>query len=145
MRTVRRLAALVMAAAALVAVVACGGRAGAAGQVDCGRSDLGHSTYDATAIECFWQAYSVGKAVAWQVAQVTVEGDPVPGTLTFDPAVGLVASRDLTADKFSHPTDRRIWTWRCTTIERKPWPMDPSRVFFELAGCSGDGAAAHFP
>jgi hypothetical protein len=140
-----RLAGLVVALAALVGVAACGGRAGAAGPVDCGRSDLGHSNYDATGIDCFWQAYSAGKAVVWRIAQVTEEGDPIPGTLSFDPTAGLVASRDVTADKFSRPNDRRMWNWRCRTIERRPWAADPSRAFFELGGCSGDGAATNFP
>ena len=124
----------------------CGGRVVASGaQVDCGTSDLRHGGYDAAAIDCFWRAFTASRSVIWRATQITEEGDPIPMTLSFDPATGLVASRDVTADKFSSASDRRIWTWRCKAIKRTPWATDPSRTFFQLTNCTGDGAATSFP
>jgi hypothetical protein len=130
----------------LIVLAGCGGRAAGSGaEVDCGTSDLRQSSYDAAAVDCFWRAFSTSKSVIWRVARVTIEGDPIPMTLSFDPATGLVATRDMTADEFSSQFDRRIWTWRCTAIKRTPWATDPSRTFFELTNCTGDGAATSFP
>ena len=127
-------------------MAACGDRAGgSAAQVDCGTSDLRHIGYDAKALDCFWQAFTARRSVIWRATQVTIEGDPIPMTLSFDPKTGLVASRDVTADKFSSQADRRVWTWRCKAIQRTPWPTDASRTFFELRDCSGDGSATSFP
>ena len=129
-----------------VVLAGCGGRAaGIAPQVDCGTSDLRHGGYDATAIDCFWRAFTASRSVVWRATQVTIEGDPIPMTLSFDPATGLVASRDVTADKFSSPSDRRIWSWRCQAIKRTPWATDPSHTFFTLTNCTGDGPATSFP
>jgi hypothetical protein len=137
-------------AAALASVLACGGavpHAGptASGAVDCGSFDAGHGTYDAAGTDCFWRAYTGSVPARWSVTMLTVEGDPIPATITFAPGQPIVVTRDVTADAFSSATDRRVWTFRCATIERKPWATDPSRSFFELSVCTGDGATTAFP
>ena len=130
----------------LLLIQACGGRGGeSAAPVDCGTSDLRQSGYDAKAIDCFWQAFSAGRSVIWRATQLTIEGDPIPLTLSFDPKTGLVATRDVMADKFSSQVDRRVWTWRCTGIKRAPWAMDATRTFVQLRDCTGDGGATSFP
>jgi len=131
--------------AALLLAAACGSPAGSAADVDCGTSDLRQAGYDAGAVDCFWRAFSAGRSVIWRVRQITIEGDPIPMTLSFDRGSGLVATRDVTADKFSSTADRRVWTWRCKGITRTPWPADASRTYFALTNCSGDGSATSFP
>ena len=112
--------------------------------VDCGSFDAGHGAYDAQGLDCFWTAYSAGKSATWSVKQVTVEGDPIPATVTSDTR-GLVVSRDFSADKFSSQADRRVFVWTCSTVARKPWATDPSRYVLELTGCTGAGSSTSFP
>jgi hypothetical protein len=129
-----------------VLLAACGSRAVAAPPVDCGSSTQGPGgDYDAVGRSCVWDAYSSGKAVRWSVRSYTIEGDPIPGTLRFDPSVGIEVTRDVTADNFSAPADRRMWTWRCGKMTRMTWVTDPSRYSFELTGCTGDGPSTGFP
>jgi len=94
---------------------------------------------------CVWDAYSSGKAVRWSVRSYTIDGDPIPGTLRFEPGTGIEVTRDVTADNFSAPADRRVWTWRCGTMTRMTWVTDPSRYSFVLTGCTGDGPSTGFP
>lgn len=113
---------------------------------DCGTTE--ESTppaYSASARECLWTAYSDGKAAYWNVHGVTIEGDPVPAMLSFDPARGLDVTRDLTADKFSNQSSRRVWSWHCATMTKRVWATEASRYSFELSGCTGDGASTIFP
>jgi hypothetical protein len=113
---------------------------------DCGTTE--ESTppaYSASARECFWSAYSSGGAAFWNARGVTTEGDPIPSLLSFDPARGLDVTRDVTADKFSTRSDRRVWSWHCSTLTKRTWATDASRYSFELGGCTGDGLSTHFP
>jgi hypothetical protein len=115
------------------------------GTVDCGSFDAGHGGYDAQGLDCFWTAYSTGKSARWSVKQLTIEGDPIPATITADGRGGLVVSRDFSADKFSSPANRHVFVWTCSTITRKLWPTDPARSFLELTGCTGAGASTTYP
>jgi hypothetical protein len=113
---------------------------------DCGTTE--ESTppaYSASARECLWSAYSSGRAAYWNARGVTIEGDPIPSLLSFDPTRGLDVTRDVTADKFSAQADRRVWSWHCTTLTKRTWATDASRYSFELGGCTGDGPATRFP
>ena len=111
---------------------------------DCGTTEESRA-YSASARECIWSAYSSGRAAYWNVRGVTIEGDPTPSLLSVDPTRGLDVTRDVTADKFSAQSDRRVWSWHCTTLTKRTWATDASRYSFELAGCTGDGPTAHFP
>ena len=95
--------------------------------------------------ECVWDAYSRGASVRWSVRSYTDEGDPIPETLRFDSVLGVVTTRDMSADKFSNSADRRIWTWRCMTMTKMAWITDASRYSFKLSNCTGDGATTVFP
>lgn len=113
--------------------------------IDCGSFAAGHNTYESAGRECVWDAYTAHTAVRWAVRQLTIEGDPIPGTLGYDPGQGIVITRDVRADEFSGTADRRLWMWRCGTMSRRTWATDPSRYSFELTDCRGDGASTHFP
>jgi hypothetical protein len=128
---------------ALAILCGCGPQPGSFSGVDCGTSSL--ADYDAKALDCVWSAYSSGTLVRWNIKSQTVEGDPIPETLRYDPVLGVVVTRDVTADAFSAPAARRMWTWRCAKMIKTPWPTDPSRYFFELSACTGDGPTAVFP
>jgi hypothetical protein len=130
-------------AVALVVLWACGPQPGSFSGVDCGTS--AQADYDAKALECVWSAYSSGAPVRWNITRQTVEGDPIPETLRYDSVLGVIITRDVTADAFSAPADRRMWTWRCATMTKTAWPTNPSRYFFELSACTGDGPTAVFP
>ena len=119
--------------------------AGPASVTDCGSFDAGHNTYDPTGLECFWRAYTAGTSARWAVRQLTIEGDPIPSTITFDPTKGIVVTRDVTRDRFSSPADRRVWTWHCATVTRRPWATDASRDFLAVAACAGEGTETAFP
>ena len=126
--------------------MACGSTAGAATPVDCGSFDQSPTdAYDRAGRECMWNAYTAQRALTWRVRAITIEGDPVPSELTFEPGRGFVITRDVTADEFSAPADRRVWRWRCQTAVKRVWATDPSRHSFEFTGCQGDGVATHFP
>ena len=131
----------------LVLLAACGPRPVATPPpIDCGSSAQGPGDdYDAVGRGCVWGAYSSGKAVRWSVLSYTIEGDPIPATLLFDPVIGIDVTRDVTADKFSAPADRRMWTWRCGKMTRMTWVTDPSRYSFVLTACTGDGPTTVFP
>ncbi len=148
-RTASRISpALLFIAVTFVAVtlaVACGSRAGGPSVVDCGSFDARHDGYDTAGRECVWNAYMARQAVRWSVTGLTIEGDPIPGTLSFDPVQGIVVTRDTRADQLSASAQRRVDTWRCATMTKKIWATDASRYSFELAGCRGDGDSAHFP
>ena len=81
----------------------------------------------------------------WNVRSYTIEGDPIPETLRFDSVLGVVTTRDTSADKFSNSADRRIWTWRCMTMTKMAWITDASRYSVKLSNCTGDGATTVFP
>jgi hypothetical protein len=120
-------------------------RATVAAVVDCGVSDLGPGiTYDLTGRQCVWNAYSAGTPTRWIVTKYTTEGAPTPESLNFDGGV-LLMTRDMSADGFSSPADRRLWSWRCTTMIKRPFVTDPQRYSFELSGCTGEIAQAVFP
>jgi len=92
-----------------------------------------------------WSAYSSGAAVQWHLTSTTIEGAPIPQTLRFDSVLGVVVTRDVRADTFSAPADRRMWTWRCGKMSKMPSVSDPSRYSFELSSCTGDGPTTTFP
>jgi len=127
----------------LVILGACGSQTGSFAGVDCGTSTL--ADYDAKAVDCVWSAYSSGTSVRWNIKGQTIEGDPIPETLRFDSVLGVVITRDMTADKFSAPAARRMWTWRCGKMAKMPTATDKSRYSFELSNCTGDGPTATFP
>ena len=131
---------------ALLVVAGCGSPPPPFSGVDCGSGTQGQGLeYDAAARDCVWNGYSRGATVRWNVRIYTVEGDPIPETLRFDSVLGVVTTRDMSADKFSNSADRRIWTWRCMTMTKMAWVTDPSRYSFKLSNCTGDGATAVFP
>jgi hypothetical protein len=141
MSRLRRLLPIVVAFA-----VACGSNAGAATPVDCGSVDQRPTdAYDVAGRDCVWNAYQAQRPLIWRVRGTTIEGDPIPGELTFEPGRGFVITRDVTADEFSAPSDRRVWTWRCPAIAKRVWATDPTRYIFEFTSCQGDGATAAFP
>jgi len=51
----------------------------------------------------------------WTLRSYTIEGDPIPTTLLFRPAggIGLVVTRDTSADKFGGVGNQRVFT-NCT-------------------------------
>jgi hypothetical protein len=116
-----------------------------AGTTDCGRSqEMPPAPYDAVARDCVWSAYSSGERARWTVSRRTVEGDPIRATITAQTGF-IVVTKDMTADRFSAPSDRRLWAWQCRAMTKRVWATDPLRYFFELAECSGDGRNASFP
>ena len=121
-------------------------RATVAAVVDCGVTDLGPSMTNTAAAErqCVWNAYSAGIPTRWTVTEYTQEGDPVRATLNVEGGVVLM-TRDLSADRFSSPADRRLWSWRCSAMTKRPFATDPRRYSFELSGCTGEVAQAIFP
>ena len=144
-----------LVSAALVAAVACDAAtppaptptvpASTQPAVDCGSFDAGQGGYDAQGLDCFWTAHLGGKPSRWSVKRRTVEGDPIPSTITDDGRGGLVVSRDFSADRFSSSANRRVLVWTCSTITRKPSSTDPARSFLELTGCTGAGTSTSFP
>jgi hypothetical protein len=136
------LLALVVSVAVLSA---CGSPVAAAPPVDCGSFDAGHGEYDRTGHECIWSAYTAGTAVTYRSRHLTIEGDPIPMTLSFEPGRGIRVTRDVTADNFSSHGDRRVWAWTCSTMAKRTWATDASRYSFDLTGCTGDGPNTHFP
>jgi hypothetical protein len=131
---------------ALVIVAACGYQPVPFSGIDCGTTIEGLNTSDDSGPrDCVWSAYSRGASVQWHLTSMTIEGAPIPQTLRFDSVLGVVITRDVSADTFSAPADRRMWTWRCTKMTKMPWVTDPSRYSFELSACTGDGPTTTFP
>jgi hypothetical protein len=100
--------------------------------------------YSASDRACVWNAYSADTPTRWIVTAYTTEGAPVRETLRYEGGVVLM-TRDLSADGFSSPADRRLWSWRCSAMTKRPFVTDPQRYSFELTGCSGEVAQAVFP
>jgi hypothetical protein len=120
-------------------------RATVAALVDCGVTDLGPSiAYAATERECVWNAYAAGIPTRWIVTEYTTEGAPTRESLSFEGGV-LLMTRDMSADGFSSPADRRLWSWRCGAMTKRAFVTDPQRYAFELTGCTGELAQAIFP
>ena len=131
---------------ALVLVGACGYQPVPFSGIDCGTTTEGlDGAYDSKARDCVWSAYSSGAAVQWHLTSTTIEGAPIPQTLRFDTVLGVVVTRDLTADTFSAAADRHRWTWRCAKMTKTPWATDPTRYSFELSSCTGEGPTTTFP
>ena len=136
---------LILMWAAVAVVGACEPQSSFSG-IDCGTTNQGlSSAYDSAARDCVWSAYSSGTAAQWRVTGSTIEGALIPQTLRFDSVLGVVITRDLSADTFSAPADRRKWTWRCTKMTKVPWVTDSSRYSLELTNCTGDGPMTVFP
>jgi hypothetical protein len=130
----------------LVLFAGCEPRPAAFSGIDCGLAvEALSSSYDLPGRECVWNAYSVEKPVRWQVTSTTDEGDPIRQTLQFDPVLGVVISRDMSADTLSPQANRRVWTWRCSTMAKLKWATDVSRYSFNLSSCTGDGPTTLFP
>jgi len=130
----------------LVMLGACGSQSVTFSGIDCGTTIEGlNAGYDGRARDCVWSAYSSGAAVQWHLTSTTIEGAPIPQTLRFDSVLGVVVTRDVRADTFSAPADRRMWTWRCGKMSKMPSVSDPSRYSFELSSCTGDGPTTTFP
>ena len=136
----------VLICTAFAILVSCGSPSVSFTGIDCGTTKEGFDgAYDSTARDCVWSAYSSGSAVQWHVTGTTIEGAPIPQTLRFDSVLGVVITRDITADTFSAPADRRTWTWRCIKMTKMPWATDATRYSFELTNCTGDGPTTVFP
>jgi len=101
-------------------------------------------TYNSTDRQCVWNAYSAGTPTRWIVTEYTQEGAPIRATLNFAGGVVLV-TRDMSADTFSSPANRRVWSWRCSSMAKRPWASDPQRYSFDLTSCTGDSGQAIFP
>jgi hypothetical protein len=134
-------------AATLISAVACGGAPPFTG-IECGSADERlDSSYDASGRDCIWNAYENGRAARWTVRSYTIEGDPIPTTLLFRPAggIGLVVTRDTSADKFGGVGNQRVFTYRCGTMTKVPYGGDIPRNGFMLTKCTGDGASITVP
>jgi hypothetical protein len=128
-------------AATLISAVACGGAPPFTG-IECGITDEGSgASFDATGRDCIWNAYENGRAARWTLRSYTIEGDPIPTTLLFRPEgqIGLVVTRDTSADKFGGVGNQRVFTYRCVTMTKVPYSGDISRYNFRLTNCTGDG------
>src|SRR6266576_6808362 len=113
--------------AGLLIVCACGYQPVVFSGIDCGTTIEGLDVaYDSKARDCVWRAYSREAAVQWHLTSTTIEGASIPQTLRFDTVLGVVITRDLTADTFSAPADRHRWTWRCGKMAKLPSNIDPS-------------------
>jgi hypothetical protein len=129
-------------------LAACGSPVARVLEVDCGTYDAGYGRYDDAGRDCFWSAYSARRSATWGVTQRTIEGDPIPSTITYDPTIGVIVTRDVRPDRFSGQAHRRVWTWRCDGVTKL---ADTADEAFLLAGCKGDGTSSdyqsktHFP
>ena len=134
-------------AATLISAVACSGAPPFAG-IECGTTDDWSGTSsDATGRDCIWNAYQNGRAARWTLRSYTIEGDPIPVTLVFRPEgrIGLVVTRDTSADKFGGVGNQRVFTYRCNTMTKVPHGGDNSRYSFMLTNCTGDGPSITIP
>ena len=134
-------------AATLISAVACGGAPPFSG-IECGTADERlDSSYDASGRDCVWNAYENGRAARWTLRSYTIEGDPIPTTLLFQPAggIGLVVTRDTSADKFGGVGNQRLFTYRCATVRKLARRDDISRYGFMLLNCTGDGPSTSVP
>jgi hypothetical protein len=66
-----------LVAAGLLLAISCGGAARLTPGIDCGATDERLGSFDSTARECEWNAYTKGEAVHWAMRVYTIEGDPV--------------------------------------------------------------------
>lgn len=112
--------------------------------VTCGPSDLTDLTYDASAQACVWDSYRTGTPFRWSATTYTQEGAAIPEALHFEGGA-LFVTRDMTADGFTNPADRRVRSWRCTAMSKRPFVTDPQRYSFELIGCVGEFPSPNFP
>ena len=132
-------------AATLISAAACGGAQPYAG-IECGTTDerLGTS-FDAAGRDCIWGAYANGREARWTLRSYTIEGDPIPTTLLFQPAggIGLVVTRDTSADKFGGVGNQRVFTYRCATMTKVLYGGDI--YSFMLTNCTGDGSSITLP
>jgi hypothetical protein len=113
---------------------------------DCGTTEETPLGYSASARECVWTAYLAGKAAYWNIYGATIEGDPIVARLSFDPARGFEITRDFNVE--AAPSDRRVWSYHCTTMTKQFWYGDTSQpnYYFEFTGCTGDdGPTNAFP
>jgi hypothetical protein len=134
-------------AATLISAVACAGPAPFTG-IDCGTTDERlRPSSDATGRECFWDAHVEGREARWTLRSYTIEGDPIPTTLLFRPTggIGLVVTRDTSADKHAGVGNQRVFTYRCGTIAKTTRGNDASRYGFSLTNCTGDGSSISVP
>jgi hypothetical protein len=132
-------------AASLISAVACGGVPPFTG-IECGTTDERFGTsFDATGRDCIWSAYAHGRAARWTLRSYTIEGDPIPMTLLFQPAggIGLVVTSDTSADKFGGVANQRVFRYRCGTMTKVPYGGDTSRYSF--TNCTGDGRSTTLP
>jgi len=130
----------------LAVLAGCESRPAPFSGIDCGLAvESVNAPYDLEGRECVWNAYSSGTPVRWQVTSITIEGDPIRQTLKFDRVLGVVVFRDMSADRFSGQANRRVWTWRCSTMAKAIWATDPSWYSFNLTSCTGDGPTTSFP
>ena len=135
--------------ALVIAASACGSAGAPPSTVtprDCGSfvPSSGLVAYDAAGLDCFWAAYTAGTPARWAFRQVTMEGDPIPSTIAFDPAQGIVVTHDTTADEYGG-ANRRLMTWRCGVLTKRAWPSDSTHLYLEASGCSGEGKTTSFP
>lgn len=75
--------------------------------------------------------------------QYTIDGDPIPETVTFNGRL-IVVTRDTRLDRFAGQHDRRTWTWTCRTMTQRASTNDPGRFSCELGECGGEGVATGF-
>lgn len=134
-----------MVMSGLFLAISCGGAAQLAPGIDCGATDERVGSFDSTARECVWNAYTKGEAVHWALRAYTIEGDPVAYTLAFDRRYGLVVTRDTSADRFAGVGSQRVFTYRCRDMTKSPQREDSSRYGFLLTNCIGDGPTASVP
>jgi hypothetical protein len=76
------------------------------------------------------------------VAAPTIEGDTVVTAALMYPSAASYVALDRSADRFSAPGDRRIWTYRCGQLPAFTRPPGSGQI---ATGCTGDGAEVLIP
>jgi hypothetical protein len=107
---------------------------------DCGIERLaqGAPALDGAARDCLWQAYQRQDGAVFTSIAPTIEGDPIAMHVAVLGAGDVRLEVDSTRDRFSAPADRRVHTYRCTTLSIRPGSGDlPGR--FEVSGCGAVG------
>ena len=103
--------------------------------VDCGFADQRLIEFARTGRTCLWNAYSSGQSARWSMTRMTMEGDPIPYTVTLSDSIEV--TQDTTADKHGGPNRGRT-TWRCSAMTQVAHYAEGS-FLFTFSGCTGAG------
>lgn len=128
--------ALPVIAAVLLLLASCGGGRTSASptvSVDCGFADQRLIEFAGTGRTCLWNAYSSRESARWMMTRITMEGDPIPFTVTVTDSIEV--TQDTTADKHGGPNRGRT-TWRCSAMTQVAHYSEGS-FLFAFSGCTG--------